>query len=384
MNKRKSVIMICVLMLLLAVGFAAVATNLILNGETTIGVNQKDFDVYFSKAKGEAYSTATISEDKKTISYNTKVLKNVGDIAKLKYTITNDSANYDAKVTVSFTANDTVSGKDYSDYYSIVRTGFDTTTETLLEGKTSKDGTIVISLEKPVLEDVSITFTMTFDCSAQERTEKAVQAINDTKGYEIVSGDLDTVGSVVKINNEEFYVIGQEDDTHVKLLTKYNLNSGDHPYQEDEKGIQSPNAKRFTEEIVYTQYGSSVFADTNYWAENNNTLKSQYAKDSMIAEPYDENSSLYPYIYDYVSYLEDYNVSVSGRLLTMDDLNGLGCEVARFNCTNAPSWLLDNETWLNIAQADGNIMAINEGRLMFFNYYAEYQIGIRPVIILEK
>ena len=42
--------------------------------------------------------------------------------------------------------------------------------------------------------------------------------------YTVLSGDLDTVGSEVKIADEEFYVIGQEDENHVKLLSKWNLN----------------------------------------------------------------------------------------------------------------------------------------------------------------
>ena len=73
--KNRIHISIIVLILLLSVGFAAVATTLIINGTTTIGFNQENFDVIFSdaytlfsKASYPSFTNATISNDKKEIT----------------------------------------------------------------------------------------------------------------------------------------------------------------------------------------------------------------------------------------------------------------------------------------------------------------------------
>ncbi len=169
---RNSKIGIVALILLLSIGFAAVATSLIINGVANVSINPADFDIYFSFAKAEYGGTATISDDKKTITYSTKTLTTVGEKAILDYTVTNNSSNYDADVTVIWNAVDNISGKDYSEYYTVTRTGFDTGIPTTVEAKTSVDGSIVITLIKPILEEVEIETTMTLDATPQERTLK--------------------------------------------------------------------------------------------------------------------------------------------------------------------------------------------------------------------
>ena len=49
--KDKKKLMILAIVLLLAIGFAAVSTTLILNGSLGIGTNKADFDVRFITAK---------------------------------------------------------------------------------------------------------------------------------------------------------------------------------------------------------------------------------------------------------------------------------------------------------------------------------------------
>jgi len=92
---------IVVLVLLLAVGFAAVTTQLVINGTINIGANSDDFEhnVIFKTAThtgptqldGETAGTATIAADGKSITYSTQVLDNIGETATLTYTIQNNS-----------------------------------------------------------------------------------------------------------------------------------------------------------------------------------------------------------------------------------------------------------------------------------------------------
>ena len=94
MNRRVK-IGIMIALLVLAVGFAAVTTTLIINGTLTIASDQAGFDkdVVFTKAKtnGKAY----IVENGKTIEFSAD-LKNIGEEADLRYEITNKNRQYDA------------------------------------------------------------------------------------------------------------------------------------------------------------------------------------------------------------------------------------------------------------------------------------------------
>ncbi len=380
--KKTNTIGIIVLVLLLAVGFAAVATNLIINGQATIGVNQEDFNVYFSKAVAEEGGTAAISGDKKTITYSTKTLRAINDEAVLEYTVTNDSANYDANVEVTWSAVDIISGVDYSTYYTVTRTGFTLGTATVVPGKSSVDGTIVIALVKPVLEDVEITFTMTFTANATERTEEAIASST----YEIVSGDLDTVGSVVKIADEEFYVIGQEDTDHVKLLSKYNLNVGNN-IQPGTEGIQNSLAIGWNSDestAVNNHYPATViFSNANYWYDGSK-LKPAYGT-SYPTYVYDDNSNVKQYVDDYVDYLETQGVNVTGRLIKQEELVGLGCDESSSSCSSAPTWVYQTSFWSGSAFSKGIVWCVRSFGVFINDLYDDDTIyGVRPVIILEK
>ena len=328
-----------VLVLLLAIGFAAVATTLLLNGTAVIGANQEDFEVYFSSATTDDGGTALISNDKKAITYSTKLLKNIDDTAELEYTVKNDSANYDANVTVTWSAIETISGKDYSSYYTVSRTGFDTNESAIVTSKSSVDGIIVITLVKPVLDDINITFTMTLDATAVERD--TLGEGNDSyvdPNYTVLSGALNDVGSIVKIADEEFYVIGQEDETHVKLLSKWNLNVGSNYYPNGTIGIQNEHARATHSNP--NKYSHVYFSENNFWYDSvNEKIYDEYGgyERRIVAQAskfFDSNDNvIYPYIYNnnkvngkyivnlaqyvdnYVEYLSEQGVNVTGRLM---------------------------------------------------------------------
>ena len=184
--KKSAKIGMLILVLFLAVGFAAVTTTLVLNGSAFLGANQEDFDVYFSKASTDEGGTAVIdSTTRREITYTTKELKSIGDTATLNYTVYNNSTNYDANVSVSFNAVNVVDSKDYTEYYSLTRTGFDTNSNTVVQSKQSVDGTIVVTLLKPVLEDVEIEFTLTLTVNATERTVRGIEPTNELTAFQL-------------------------------------------------------------------------------------------------------------------------------------------------------------------------------------------------------
>jgi hypothetical protein len=155
-NMKKGIL---VLVFLLAIGFAAVATNLIINGSASLGFVSSDFDIYFSEAQAETGGTASINQTtRKTITYSTKTLVNVGDEAVLDYVVTNNSTMYDANGTITFTLDQ---GAD--EYVTITKTGFTDNQTSVVPAKSSIPGRVKIILKKRSIEPLTFSFTLTIN-----------------------------------------------------------------------------------------------------------------------------------------------------------------------------------------------------------------------------
>ena len=67
MKKKASIV---VFILLLTIGFAAISTTLVINGNAVVGENAEDFEVIFTKATldGEDVYTRVVDDTKKVIN----------------------------------------------------------------------------------------------------------------------------------------------------------------------------------------------------------------------------------------------------------------------------------------------------------------------------
>ena len=76
MKKRASIV---AAILLLAVGFAAISTTLIINGNASVGENTENFDVIFTDASldGTYVYKTVIDDTKKIINFTTFQQKNL-------------------------------------------------------------------------------------------------------------------------------------------------------------------------------------------------------------------------------------------------------------------------------------------------------------------
>ena len=162
MKKKASIV---VAILLLAVGFAAVSTTLIINGSVNIGENTDDFSVIFTKATldGQDVYANVISEDKKTITFETSDLKSLNQSSVLNYEVTNNSSNYDAEVSVNCKVKDGTKAK----YTSITNELEGNATKVL--AKTSLNGTLTVTLNKVATEEVREEYVCTLTFNAVER-----------------------------------------------------------------------------------------------------------------------------------------------------------------------------------------------------------------------
>ena len=113
----------------LAVGFATVTTNLVINGTATIGSNSDNFNtnVVFSNEEGKAptlvdstlkaTTAPTVSADGKTITFQTPVMDTIDETVTLSYNVQNKSTEYNAKLG-SMTC--TVEGTDAASYVTAI------------------------------------------------------------------------------------------------------------------------------------------------------------------------------------------------------------------------------------------------------------------------
>ena len=162
MKKKVSIL---VAILLLAVGFAAISTTLIINGSTKVSENADDFSVIFTAASldGTDVYANVIDDTKKIINFNTKDLKNVGDTSVLNYEVTNNSANYDAEVTVNCKVKENTTAK-----YTSIKNEIENNA-TIVKAKETLNGTLTVTLEKSATEEVREEYVCVLTFNAVER-----------------------------------------------------------------------------------------------------------------------------------------------------------------------------------------------------------------------
>ena len=181
--KKKAGIVIAIL--LLAVGFAAVSTTLIINGSVNIGENTDDFSVIFTSASldGQDVYTNVISQDKKTITFETSDLKTLNQTSVLNYEVTNNSANYDAEVQVNCKTKENTTAK-----YTSIKNELDGNA-TVIKAKETLNGTLTVTLNKTATEEVREEYVCELTFNAVERNSIAVSGTNL---YNLIKDKADT------------------------------------------------------------------------------------------------------------------------------------------------------------------------------------------------
>lgn len=133
--KKKIAIMITILML--AIGFAVVSTTLVINGNINVGNSN--------------YDTSALSEDKKTITFTSKDLKNISDTSKLKYEITNKSEKSGASIEIKCIPDK----QEYTSISNVITSGL-----TTLDASDKLTGEATITLNKAV----TLETTESYEC----------------------------------------------------------------------------------------------------------------------------------------------------------------------------------------------------------------------------
>ena len=194
--KKKSMLIIAIL--LMSIGFAAISTTLIINGNAKVSENNEDFSVIFTAASidgKDVYSTA-VDETKKTIIFETSELKTLNQTSILTYEVTNNSSNYDANVTVTCVPKTGTTAK-----YTSIKNKLDNDA-TVVKAKETLNGTLTVTLDKVATESVTEEYTCKLEFNAVER---------DTIGVELTQFQKDSwskIAANVKSGNTSKYNVG--------------------------------------------------------------------------------------------------------------------------------------------------------------------------------
>ena len=157
--------MLIVAILLMSIGFAAISTTLILNGNAKVSENNEDFSVIFTAASidgNDVYSTA-VDDTKKIITFTTSELKTLNQTSILTYEVTNNSSNYDANVSVTCVPKTGTTAK-----YTSIKNKLDNDA-TVVKAKETLNGTLTVTLNKTSTEEVSEEYTCRLEFNAVER-----------------------------------------------------------------------------------------------------------------------------------------------------------------------------------------------------------------------
>ena len=199
-----------------------------------------------------------------------------------------------------------------------------------------------------------------------------IEAQNTSTLCSIISGSGTDIGDEITCGTESFNVISS-DGEKISMLAKYNLNVGDNKVVNSVEGIQDKDVLGLKTNL--TTYGNSVFSTTNYWS---------YITDNSFI--LNENSNLYQYLNYYKNYLSNKakvsDVEVS--LLSKEQAELLGCNVANGNCISSPySFLYTTSYWLGSSADQNSIYAIDSnGGYAAVSYSNGTDFGVRPLVTI--
>jgi hypothetical protein len=215
---------------------------------------------------------------------------------------------------------------------------------------------------------ITVNYTSKTEALVAKMIATKYENSNVVKGNCIDCGEgYIPIGTEISIGEEKFNVISQTDDT-VTMLAKYNLG---------------------TDYKQTTETNNVKFANTNGW---------EYTPGPKEIDIQTWTTNPKTYVNAYVEYLKEElgNDTVTGDLITLKDLEELGCTVPSdyalgsggWNCHDSPyGWLVNDQYWWTCSAYSLYYTSVwfvwPDGRLE--NTDSKYSSrGIRPVITISK
>ena len=373
MEKERSVklLIISILFMLIAgltVAFAALSTTLNINGTAYLdaakwGIRFENLSSPTRVGKATTTGTAKIEETKAAEITDMNVgLSIPGD--KIVYTV--DLVNkgtINAKIDNIEKTVLTSEQQRYLTFKVTDQNGYEIKQGDILEKGETKKVTITIEFIRDLTKEdlpkqtsvISLSYKLNF-----VQTDDKVTSVSQGNNFKTY-----LVGDEFCLENECFYVI-KDNGTTVDALSKQNVNT--------ESNRQDNVANTLT------------FSETIYWTDSNDHLLSKYGT-SYPANVFDENSNLYEPVQNYKTYLKNTlgKTSVDARLITYEELIGLGCSSNDDSCTSAPSWVYSVDYWTASAYVEDLVWLVYSNGDFLGDYIdTPDSIGLRPVITISK
>ena len=221
---------------------------------------------------------------------------------------------------------------------------------------------------------VSLSLSLTLNYIQSDGTGNTVKDNGISKIN--ANGSLDTVGTIVTLGTEQFYVIGS-DTENVTLLAMYNLyvggvyNNGWTAYGSKATGLQDETMRGYVAGETIRN-GTTAFSTT-----------------------YDESGDLViSYIDSYKIKIEQLGISVvEARMVTYDELTNPDTFNCDFNysvyaCNSAYSWIYSTSYWTSGPNSCFSTLCglavKSDGKLDDLNPENSNLYGVRPVIVIPK
>ena len=381
-------ILCIVLVSVFTLTIAYAALNAVLTIQGSAQVSSADWDIHLANPKvtnGSATTNVPQIKTNSTMDFTT-TLNMPGDFYEFTVDIVNDGS-VDAMINnVIKNPELDASQKKYLNYEVTYQNGESITTKQTLSKGTTMPIKVRIEYRKDLVasdlptDQVVLDLSLTLEYIQSDGTGTSVP--NNGVLKPVANGDINAIGTVVTIGDQQFYTIGTEGD-NVKLLSMYNLYVGNQ--YDDDNGVvplASPTGKQSelargwfdgystTNPIIgTTAFSSSTQKGTNY---------SDYS--GSIVEGYVNN---------YKTILEsDYGVDVvEARLISYDELANsetFACEKYE-HCSNKYSWIYSTSYWSGSAFSNSFVWRVySDGTLDIDHYLLAYDFGVRPVIIISK
>ena len=369
---KKSAIIVAIVFMM--IGFAAVSTTLIINGNAKVSENNEDFSVIFTAATldGKDVYSSVVDDTKKAITFTSKNLMRVGDTSTLTYEVTNNSANYDAEVKVTCVPKTGTTAK-----YTSIKNELEGNA-TVVKAKETLNGTLTIILNKTAMEETTEEYTCNLGFDAVERNELAKAKNN----YILTKADGNTskyaeIGDTISIENEKFYVISNNNHI-VSALAYYNLNIGNNSVA-GTIGMQNENAKGWNAGNVSPYPGSVKFSNNNNWNfDNNGAINIREQEGQIKTALYDETDG-------YENYIKSFGIKATIRMASKGELENLGCTSGVSGCLNSQyPWIYTSSYWLSTPDSNDSTkvyVVYSESSMITREFnYDSMDFGVRPVI----
>ena len=280
MKKRN----IMILVFMLVIGFAAVSTTLVINGNLNIGYNE-DFSssVVYTRAETED-GTAEINQNEKNITFETKKLENVSETATLEFDVTNKSRNYNASVTINCGLKENF--ESFSEYLNIET---DIVSPFKLESSETKTGRLVVTLKKAY--DKALETTAEIECKLVATPEER-ETLGDEYKYIHKEKMLNGADPVIKENLIPVTIADNGEVTYANTQKKWYSYENkewanavilvENPSQEYVKGdvIQESDIESYF--VWIPRYKYQIFDEGNYTTYIESKPSTSIAKEIQI------------------------------------------------------------------------------------------------------